>query len=176
LLNTYYNFIFRNYLFCINTIKGEYILELKALYADPSEKSPQIDLNPFTGELIFSGKSIPENAAAVYEKILHWVAVYIKTPRPTTNLRLSLDYFNTASAIWLGKIVQSLCSIEDQENTLIIHIYFNIEDFDNMDAEDLKDELHPIIHLIGVPSVSVGIKIYGTGENGQILKETMILL
>jgi sortase (surface protein transpeptidase) len=58
----------------------------------------------------------------------------------------------------------------------MIHLYFNIEDFDNMDSEDLKDELHPIIHMIGIPSISVGIKIYGTDDNGEVLKESMVLL
>ena len=58
----------------------------------------------------------------------------------------------------------------------MIHLYFNIEDYDNMEAEDLKDELHPIIHMIGVPTVSFGIKIYGTDDKGEILKESMVLI
>jgi hypothetical protein len=45
-----------------------------------------------------------------------------------------------------------------------------------MEAEDLKDELHPIIHMIGVPTVSLGIKIYGTDDRGEILKESMVLI
>ena len=58
----------------------------------------------------------------------------------------------------------------------MIHLYFNIEDYDNMEAEDLKDELHPIIHMIGVPTVSLGINIYGTDDKGEILKESMVLI
>ena len=87
-------------------------MELKKLYIEPGIKTPQIDLNNFTGELILSGKSIPENAALLYEKVLLWVLEYIKNPQPTTNLRINLEYFNTASAIWLAKIVQALSSIE----------------------------------------------------------------
>ena len=107
---------------------------------------------------------------------MKWINEYIKDPRPTTNLRLSLEYFNTATAIWLGKIIQALCSMKDPENTLMIHLYFSIEEFDNMDADDLKDELHPLIHLIGIPTINIGIKIYGTDEKNEILKESMILL
>ena len=58
----------------------------------------------------------------------------------------------------------------------MIHLYFNIEEFDNMEAEDLKDDLNPIIDMIGVPTVSLGIKIYGTDEKGEILKESMVLI
>lgn len=149
---------------------------LKNLFIEPTAKTPQVDLNYPSGELIMSGKSIPEKAAILYESVLNWVIEYIKNPRPTTNLRLNLEYFNTSSAIWLAKIVQTLSSIKDSEYTLMIHLYFNIEDFENMETEDLKDELHPIIHMIGVPTMSLGIKIYGTDEKGEILKESMVLI
>jgi hypothetical protein len=149
---------------------------LKNLFIEPTAKTPQVDLNYPSGELIMSGKSIPEHAGTLYENILNWVTEYIKNPRPTTNLRLNLEYFNTSSAIWLAKIVQTLGSIKDSEYTLMIHLYFNIDDYNNMETDDLKDELHPIIHMIGVPTVSLGIKIYGTSEKGEILKESMVLI
>lgn len=151
-------------------------MELKSIFIEPTIKTPQIDLNHLTGELILSGRSIPENAAELYENVLKWVIEYIKSPRHTTNLRFNLEYFNTASAIWLAKIVKALCSIEYIEYTLLIHLYFNIEEFDNMEVEDLKDALSPIIDMIGTPTVSLGIKIYGTDDKGEILKESMVLI
>jgi hypothetical protein len=149
---------------------------LKSFFIESTARTPQIDLNHLTGDLIFSGKSTPENAAVLYESVLKWVQEYAKNPRSTTNLRFNIEYFNTASAIWFGKIVQALGLMKDPENTLFIHMYFNIEEFDNMDNEDLKDELHPLIHLIGIPNINIGIKIYGTDEKGEIIKESMILL
>ena len=150
-------------------------MEIKNIYIEPTSKTPQIDFNHLTGELILSGRSIPENAADLYEGILKWVIQYAGNPRRTTNLRLNLEYFNTASSIWIAKIVKALCAIKESESTLIIHLYFNIEEFDSMDAEDLKDALSPIIDIIGTPTTSLGIKIYGTDENGEILKESMVL-
>jgi len=151
-------------------------VEQKKIYVEPTNKTPQIDLNHLTGELILSGRSIPENAAELYENILQWVTQYAVNPRQTTNLRLNLEYFNTASSIWLAKIVKVLCLITKPEATLFIHLYFHIEEFDSMDIEDLKDALSPIIDMIGTPSVSLGIKIYGTDESGEILKESMVLI
>lgn len=58
----------------------------------------------------------------------------------------------------------------------MIHLYFNIEEFDSMELEDLKDNLSPVIDMIGTPIVSLGIKIYATDENGEILKESMVLI
>jgi hypothetical protein len=151
-------------------------VELSTLFIEPTAKTPQIDLNPITGELILSGRSIPENASKVYENILNWVTEYAKRPRLTTNLRFNLEYFNTSSSIWLAKIVRALCNIENNEYTLMIHLYFSIDEFDNMDVDDIKDELHPIIHMVGTPTVNLLIKLYGTDEDGSILKESMVLL
>ena len=149
---------------------------MKSLLVDSTPKTPQIDLNHCTGELIISGKSIPENSATLYLQVLNWVDEYIKSPRHTTNLRLNLEYFNTSSSIWIGKIVRALCSINDTANTLFIHLYFDIEEFETMDIEDLKDALNPFIGLIGTPTLSLGIKIYGTDENGEVLKESIIFV
>jgi len=149
---------------------------LKNLFIEPSLKTPQIDLNCVNGELIFSGRSIPENAAELYQSILDWIHEYSKNPRQVTNLRLNLEYFNTASSIWLAKIVKVLSAIQNSENTLMIHLYFNIDELNNMDSEDIKDALSPIIDIIGSPTISIGIKIYGTDSNGQILKESIILI
>jgi hypothetical protein len=151
-------------------------VELKNLLVESTEKTPQIDFNHFTGDLILSGRSIPENAANLYEGALNWATLYAENPRRTTNLRLNLEYYNTASTIWLAKIVKALCNTKESESTLIIHLYFNIEEFDSMDTEDLKDTLVPITELIGNTNVSLGIKIYGTEDSGEILKESMVLI
>lgn len=45
-----------------------------------------------------------------------------------------------------------------------------------MDIEDLKDTLSPIIDMIGTPSISLGIRIYGTDEKGEVLRESMVLI
>jgi hypothetical protein len=148
--------------------------ELNNMFVEQTDKTPLIDLNYFTGELIISGKSIPINAPRIFEPILDWINEYIKDPKQTTNLRLNLEYFNTASSIWLAKIVKALTNINKPECVLFLHVYFSIEDFDDID--DIKDDLSPIIDVIGTSTVSIGLKIYGTDENGKILKESMIFI
>lgn len=149
---------------------------MKNFFIESTVKTPQIDLNNLTGELIFSGKSIPENAVDLYDPVLKWVNEYRLKPRPTTNLRLNLEYFNTASSIFIAKIVKSLCSINLPEATLIIHMYFNIEEYDSMAVEDLRDAISPVLDMIGSPSVGLAIKVYGTDENNEIIKESMVLI
>lgn len=151
-------------------------MDLKELSIQAGVKTPQIELNAYTGDLILAGKSIPENASALYEPVLKWVHEYVKKPKLNTNLRLNLEYFNSASSIWLAKIIKALCSVKKSGYTLFIHLYFDIEDFDTMHQEDLKDALSPIMDMIGSPSISIGIKIYGTDAGGHIMKDSTVLI
>jgi hypothetical protein len=151
-------------------------MELKRLHIGPTSKTPEIDFDNLTGELVLTGRSIPENAAKVYENVLNWVKVYKNHPQKTTNLRINLEYFNTSSTLWLAKIVQLLSTIKNNTCTLMIHLFFSIDEFDTMQADDLEDQLHPIIHLIDNTDISVGIKIYGTSDDGKIIRESMVLI
>lgn len=151
-------------------------MELKSIFIESTNKTPQVDFNHLSGELILSGKSIPENPAKIYDNLLKWTQEYIRSPRPTTNLRLNIEYFNTASVIWVAKIVKALCSIDDHEKSLFIHLYFDIEEFDSMEIDDIREALGPVIDVIGNPNINVGIKLYGTDDKGEILKESMVLI
>lgn len=151
-------------------------MELKSLFIEPTVKTPQIDLNHLNGELIFSGRSIPENPAILYAHILSWVEEYIKNPSRLTNLRFNIEYFNTASSLWLARIVKALTSIENTEFTVLIHLYFHIDEYNSMKVDDLEETLLPMINLIGSTVVSFGFKIYGTDVDGKILKESIIFI
>lgn len=153
-------------------------MELKNILIEPTHKTPQIDLNHLTGELIFSGRSIPENAAGLYSTVLDWVTEYVKKPKEITNLRFNLDYFNTTSSIWLAKIFRTLCSINDTENTLFIHLYFDIDEYDtlSMEVDDLRDAIGPVFDMIGTPNLNLGIKIYGRNNKGEVIKESIVFV
>jgi hypothetical protein len=147
------------------------------LIIEETLKTPQIDLYQLTGDLIFSGKSIPENAAKVYEPVLNWVKEYILKANPTTNLRLNLEYYNTATAIWLTKIIKTLIRINNPDFTLIIHLYLPIEDFDEIDDfNDIKDAFIPISNIDANPIPCIGIKLYGTDDKGEIIKDTVVFI
>ncbi len=150
--------------------------DITHIMIDGTAKSPQVDFNNLSGELILSGKSIPENAAKIYEPLLTWVNEYVKSPRPTTNFRLNLEYFNTSSYIWFSKIIKALCKISNEDYILYIHKYFDIEDFEDMDIEEMKDFALPLVDNIGHTSISIVVKAYGIDGSGKIVKESMILV
>jgi hypothetical protein len=149
----------------------------KILYIESTPKTPQIDLNQFTGELIFDGRSIPENAAKVYEPVLKWMTDYILNARPITNLRLNLEYFNTASSLWLAKILKVLLQINKPDYALIIHLYLPVEEYDEMNEfDDIKDAFYPLTNLFSGLIDNVGIKLYGLDDQGEIVKDTLVLI
>ena len=143
---------------------------------ESTPKTPMVDFNALTGDLIFQGKSIMENATKFYEPLLKWINEYVKSPRQTTNLRLHLEYFNTASSIWIAKIVKSLSKISHPEYLLLIHLYFDLEDYDDMEVDDVKDALSPVIDIITVATISIGVKMYGVDDKGEVVKESMVLI
>jgi hypothetical protein len=147
------------------------------LLIEQTPKTPQIDLNHFTGDLIFTGRSVPENAAKVYEPVLNWVKEYIQKANPTTNLRLNLEYYNTATSIWLTKIIKELIQINVPDFTLIVHLYLPIEDYNELnDFNDIKDAFLPIANIAYSAIPCIGIKLYGIDDNGEIIKDTLILI
>jgi hypothetical protein len=152
-------------------------MELNDLIIEQTPKTPQIDLNHLTGDLIFSGKSIPENAAKVYEPVLNWMTEYIQKARPTTNLRINLEYFNTASLLWLSKMLKVLIQINEPDYVLIVHLYLPVEDYDEINEfDDIKDVFIPIAGVVHNAIPSVGIKLYGTDDNGVIIKESLVFI
>jgi len=147
------------------------------LIIEQTPKTPQIELNQFTGDLIFTGKSIPENAAKIYEPVLNWVKEYIQKANPTTNLRLNLEYYNTATSIWLTKIIKELIRINVPDFALIVHLYLPIEDYDELkDFDDIKDAFLPISNILYSSIPGIGIKLYGVDDDGEIIKDSLIFI
>jgi hypothetical protein len=150
--------------------------ELKDLSIEGTGKTPQIDFNHLTGELILYGKSIPENAAKIYEPLVEWIDEYVKSPRKTTNLRLNLEYFNSASMLWHVKMIKALCRIQKEDSVLFINIYFDVDDYENMDTRELKEIVGSLVDNLGDIKISIGVKVYGTDDNGKTVKESTILI
>ncbi len=153
------------------------IKDFKPLVIEKTANTPQIELDNLTGNLIFSGRSIPENAANVYEPVLNWVTIYLQEARPTTNLRINLEYFNTSSVLWLSKIFRNLIRINKPDYTLIVHLYMPVDDYNEItEFEDIIDAFGPIEDVLHTTLSNIGIKLHGTNTNNEIVKETLVFI
>ncbi len=151
-------------------------MKVQNLNIPATYNTPEVTFDAEVGFLELKGKSIPENATMVYEPVINWLKKYITEAPEETNLHINLVYFNTASSIWIAKIIKVLSQIDDLEKLVIIHLYFNIEEFQEMEEEDIKEAIAPATEIIHDARVSMGIKVYGTDDSGKILVERLILI
>jgi hypothetical protein len=149
--------------------------ELKAISVEGTSKCPQIDFNHLTGELKLSGRSFPENAIQIYEPLLIWISEYIKSPPLVTNLYLKLEYFNTSSLLCIVKMIKGLSKIEKQGASFYIHLYFDDEDFEIKDTDNLQDVIRSQFNDMRELKIKIGIKIHGTDKDGRTTEDTVIL-
>ncbi len=150
--------------------------EFKRLFIEQTIRTPEIDLNHLSGELIISGKSIPENAAKIYEPVFNWINKYILQARPLTNLRLNLEYFNTSSLIWISQILKSLTQINNPDYLLFVHLYIPVEEYNEINEfDDIKDAFGPISNIFQNSIPGVGLKLYATNDQFEIVKDALVL-
>jgi hypothetical protein len=105
------------------------------------------------------------------------VTEYILKASPTTNLRLNLEYFNTASVLWLAKIFKVLIQINEPDYVLIVHLYLPVDEYDEMnDFEDIIDAFGPIEDIVHGAIFNIVIKLHGVDYRGEIIKETLVFI
>jgi len=150
--------------------------DFRNLTIEKTLKTPQIELNHASGELRLSGKSLPENAGKIYEPVLNWVNKYILDAKPVTNLRISIEYFNTSSLLWISKIVKALTRINNEDYQLLVHIYIPLEEYDDMKTlTEAKDAFSPITDILQDAIPSVRLKLYATDQASQVVRDALVL-
>jgi Ca2+-binding EF-hand superfamily protein len=73
-------------------------------------------------------------------------------------------------------MVNALSKISEDDYVLFIHLYFDIEDFESMDTEELKDIVGKLVENISEGKLSIGLKTYGIDADGKIVKESTIFI
>lgn len=107
------------------------------LIIEESVKTPSITFNPNTGVLELKGKSIPENSLEFYKPVFEWLDAYSKSPAPTTEVHIRLDYFNTSSSKCLLDIFRRLEPANSGGTTSVkVHWFYESDDEDMMEAGD----------------------------------------
>ena len=148
--------------------------ELEGRYIEGTRKTPKIDFTHLIGELVLEGRSIPENAAKVYEPLLVWINEYVKSPCSTTNLHLKLEYFNSSSLIWIIKMIIALSNIELEGAIIYVHFYFEIEDYEDGITDEVRNIIDVLVTRIHNVKFNIAIKTHGIDSKGKIVKESTI--
>jgi len=81
---------------------------MEPLIITKTEDTPQINLEPDTQTFEISHRSLPENAIDFYQPVFDWLKDYMYAPNEETVFNLKLEYYNTATAKQIAKILMLL--------------------------------------------------------------------
>ncbi len=96
---------------------------------EKTSDTPKVILDKENGIFEISERSLPENAIDFYKPIIEWFTEYSKSPNEKTEVNFNLEYFNTASAKQIAKILLILQKIA-QNNDVLIKWHYDKDDID----------------------------------------------
>ncbi len=96
---------------------------------EPARNTPLIHLKP-DGNMRISGRSIHENVAEFYQPSFDWVEEYILNPPDSTRIDIQLEYFNSASAKYIIKLLQKFRKVLVKDKKLYISWFYEEGDED----------------------------------------------
>lgn len=102
---------------------------MEALIINKTEDTPEVEFNPTTGFFMISERSWPENAIEFYNPIFGWLDEYMKNPNGRSIFEFKLEYFNTASAKQIAKLLLILEKFSKQTD-IIIRWHYDKDDLD----------------------------------------------
>lgn len=118
-----------------------------------TSKTPDVFFDAHTGKLEISGRSIPENSYQFYEPLLTWLDGYASAPQPETLLVFRLDYFNTASSMYILGILKKMEKLYTAGNKSEVKWYYDADDEDMLQTgEDLKQIVKIPIDMVQIES------------------------
>jgi len=99
------------------------------LKIEKTSDTPNVTLDSTNNLFEFSYRSLPENAIDFYNPILDWIEEYSKNPNNETVVDFKLEYFNTASAKQIAKVLLKLLEISKKAKVKI-NWYYDKNDTD----------------------------------------------
>jgi hypothetical protein len=99
-------------------------------------KTPTIILDPGSGELIFEGRSNPENANKFYEPVIKWMEAYVAQPADRTHLKLNLELFNTSSSKYILEVLKKIRHLADKGHSFNVMWMYEDDDLEMLDTAE----------------------------------------
>lgn len=122
------------------------------LQIEGTRKTPGINFQYQDGVLEFKGKSIPENPIKFYSPVIEWLDSYAALPQSKTVVKMSFEYFNTASSSMILKIFKMIEALQQNGNEVTIKWFYEQDDEFLLEAgEDYKSLVNVPFEFVEVP-------------------------
>ena len=95
--------------------------------------TPGVTLDYQKGIFEISGWSHPEDAISFYSPVLDWINKYSQTPNSGTNFYFKFQYYNTASAKQIFRLISALEEVSKKSKVKILW-HYESEDTDMLSS------------------------------------------
>ena len=103
-------------------------MSVKVLIAS-TRYTPEVSLNEDTNELVFSGRSFPDNSGRFYEEVSS--ALTFENDKDSITLQFMFEYVNSSSIISILKLIREIEERLDRGDVKI-HWHYDSEDDEMM--------------------------------------------
>jgi len=116
-----------------------------------TDETPAVKLDPENHLLEMKGVSLPENVQEFYSPIINWVRTFLKSTSNPIEVKIHLDYFNTATSKSLMEFFFLLDEFQKKGSSIkVVWMYYE-------DDEDLQDSGEDFASLVDVPFTFVSL-------------------
>ncbi|MBN2682178.1 MAG: DUF1987 domain-containing protein [Bacteroidales bacterium] len=116
---------------------------MNSFILEPAEDTPEINFNPETNVFYISKRSLPENAIDYYGPVLEWIQGFLDEKPKQLTIEFKLEYFNTASAKQLAKLLLVLEKYKESTK-ILVNWFYKPEDKDMLASGTRFSKLIPI--------------------------------
>ena len=116
---------------------------IKDLIIVGNKTRPNVHFSYERGELSVEGRCILEYAEIVFDPMTDWLENYIKSPKKTTVINLSLEYFNSSTAKALVRFLFLAKQILEKDAELYVNYYY--------DDENTYEYGQDFLEIVGIP-------------------------
>lgn len=123
---------------------------MKLLHINATEDTPEINLDPVSGVMEFTGISIPENAPIFYKPVIDWLDDYIKSPNKTTDFVFNIKMISSSSSKIFYDIITKIDQLSENKDVCIrVFWYYSIYDDEILEqGHEYKNMLSVFFDLI----------------------------
>ena len=93
-----------------------------------TDTSPRILFNHEVNKFEISGRSIPNNALAIFDPLKHWMEVYLQSNPTAFTLDCNLEYFNTSTQKCLLDFFNMMA---EEKDNVAIELNWHYEESDD---------------------------------------------
>jgi hypothetical protein len=125
-------------------------IELNQIIDD--DYTPNVILDPETGECEISGDSYIDNAYTFYKDIIEWFEEFCSDTKRTLKLDIKLSYYNTSSTDCIYEILNIIKEFQDKGGKVDLKWHISEEDEDlEKEIKDFESYLNIHIEIVKVP-------------------------